>query len=106
MTGISAQDFISLDPAADVLTGQALSGFAFTSFFAPGNATFFEFGALGESNTGSVVGPSVRTQPVPETTGGIVLLSIGFVIGIHRVLSPRALNLQRKKINKSGFRQN
>lgn len=62
-SGASAQDFLSLDPSSDVVVGAALSGFSFTSTFAPGSVVYREFSALGDSVAGTTVGPSLVPEP-------------------------------------------
>jgi hypothetical protein len=69
ISGQSAQDFISLDPASDVAVGSVLSGFSFTSRFAPGPATYREFSGSGDEASGQTVGPAVAS--VPEGGVGI-----------------------------------
>jgi hypothetical protein len=63
ISGQSAQDFISLNPAADVAVGSVLSGFSFTSHHPPGPATYHEFSGSGDSATGQTVGPANVTVP-------------------------------------------
>ena len=78
LLGLSAQDFLSIAPAGDVFTGTSLSGFSFTSAFAPGNVTYFyEFGALGESETGLTVGP-MAANAVPEGGSSIAFRGAHF----------------------------
>ena len=75
--GISAQDFFSLDTVA---TGDTLAGFSFTSSFAPGNVTFFEFNSGGDSASGITTGP-VAAVPEPRNWilfGTMVVLSIAW----------------------------
>ncbi len=71
--GLSAQDFLSLDPLSDVLAGSSLSGFTFTSTFGPGTVNYFEFSAIGDSAAGSVLGP---VSGVPEGSRGMELIAI------------------------------
>lgn len=77
VSGLSAQDFLSLGPDSDVVVGSVLSGFSFTSSFQPGAVTYYEFSAFGDSATGSVVGPSVA--PIPEP-GAQWLFPIGLAL--------------------------
>jgi len=78
-TGLSAQDFLSLDPSTDVLAGSMLSGFSFTSAFPPGEVSYNMFSPLGESGSGTTVGPALVTGRVPDSGPGLV----GFaVIGL------------------------
>ena len=87
---MSAQDFLSLSPQSDVLTGTNLSGFAFTSWFAPGPVIFNEFDAFGAGATsGTTVGPSkVGGARVPEGAGPYVVMAgfmlAGFVFATRR----------------------
>jgi hypothetical protein len=75
--GNSAQDFFSIAFTGDVLIGQSLSGFGFTSSFAPANATFtLEFGALGESASGQTVGPNLPTGLPDQGSTGLLLIPI------------------------------
>lgn len=66
--GQSAQDFLSLDPSGDVLIGAVLGGFSFTSSYLPGAVTYYEFSALGESMSGTTIGP-VAVPVIPEAGG-------------------------------------
>lgn len=77
--GSSAQDFLSLDPAGDVLVGDLLAGFSFTSHFQPGTVTFHEFSAIGDSFSGSTVGPVAPTVAVPE---GGTWIAGQFLVGL------------------------
>ena len=69
--GQSAQDFLSLGPAADVAVGSALTGFAFTSAFGPGPVPFYEYSAVGDSATGTTVGPASAVASVPDFWAGL-----------------------------------
>jgi len=64
--GQSAQDFLSLDPTGDVLVGDILGGFSFTSTYLPGVVTYYEFSALGDSVSGTTIGP---VPVIPEAGG-------------------------------------
>ncbi|HXK21732.1 MAG TPA: hypothetical protein VMS55_03545 [Myxococcota bacterium] len=75
VTGLFAQDFISLDPSSDVLVGTTLGGFSFKSSYRPGTVSYYEFSALGESATGSTTGPA---QAVPEPRAALVF-ALGLV---------------------------
>jgi hypothetical protein len=86
VSGASAQDFLSIDPAADVLAGSMLAGFSFTSSFPPGTIPYYEFSALGESASGRTVGPAVAA--VPEAGGGITALAV-LCLGLFGVISRR-----------------
>lgn len=74
VTGLSAQDFLSLSPLGDVLIGQIVGGFSFTSNFLPGTVTYLEFSATGESNVGTTVGPAFAAQ-VPDAGGGLAMIA-------------------------------
>lgn len=76
ITGLSAQDFLSLDPSADVLIGTSLAEFSFVSGFAPGLIPFHEFSAVGDSASGNTVGPAVRATPVPDAGVGFSLVGL------------------------------
>ncbi|MBL9136360.1 MAG: hypothetical protein JNK85_10855 [Verrucomicrobiales bacterium] len=80
VTGESAQDFLSLDPASDVLLGETLVGFSFTSRFLPGSILYREFSAQGESVSGLTIGP-VITTPVPEGEAWLAGLALAGVAG-------------------------
>ena len=77
VAGLSAQDFISLGPDSDVLVGATLGGFSFTSAYRPVLVTWYEFSALGDSATGSVIGPGAA--PIPEP-GALSTFSIGLAL--------------------------
>ena len=77
IAGQSAQDFLSLSPDTDVLVGATLDGFSFTSAFAPGTVTYYEFSALGDSATGSTTGPAAA--PIPEP-GAIATFASGLAL--------------------------
>jgi len=83
VSGLSAQDFLSLSPYADVWAGSRLSGFSFTSWFAPGMVTFTGFAPHGSAFTqGSTVGPSsVGAPAVPEGSGPYALMAAAFLAG-------------------------
>ncbi|MBE2213094.1 MAG: hypothetical protein IAE82_04415 [Opitutaceae bacterium] len=86
VTGLSAQDFLSLSPIGDVLIGQILGGFSFTSHFLPGTVTYTEFSATGESRTGTTTGPV--SAHVPDAGGGLTLIAttalVAFAAGTRR----------------------
>lgn len=75
VAGLSAQDFLSLSPTGDVVIGQMLAGFSFTSAFLPGIVTYYEFSAAGESSTGTTIGPA-SVAHVPEAGVGLGLFAI------------------------------
>ena len=75
--GLAAQDFNSFDK---IVMGDLLGGFSFTSSFAPGNVTYFEFGSSGESFVSTTVGPSVLAVPEPSTWALLVFGLIGLVL--------------------------
>lgn len=66
--GQSAQDFLSIASSGDVLIGAVLGGFSFTSAYLPGVITYYEFSALGESMSGTTLGP-VAVPVIPEAGG-------------------------------------
>ena len=76
VTGLFAQDFISLDPSSDVLVGAKLGGFSFKSTLQPGTVTAYEFSAFGDSSTGSTTGPA---RAVPEPRAALVF-SLGLLL--------------------------
>jgi hypothetical protein len=71
--GQSAQDFLSLAPVGDVLVGQALGEFSFTSAFLPGAIAYYEFSANGDFSSGTTLGPISR---VPEGRGPYEALAL------------------------------
>lgn len=78
--GLSAQDFFSLDPLADVLIGNKLTGFSFVSAFPPVQTVYtLEFGALGDSITGTTVGPGRGSTGVPDSGTTWLLFALGAV---------------------------
>jgi hypothetical protein len=77
VSGQSAQDFLSLSPDSDVLIGEVLDGFSFTSAFAPGIVRYYEFSALGDSRVGGTLGPAA--PPIPEP-GAISAFASGLVL--------------------------
>jgi hypothetical protein len=83
VSGLSAQDFLSLSPSTDVLAGTSLSGFSFTSWLAPSLVTFAEYDAFGSNSTlGSTVGPSsAPARAVPEGSGPYALMAALFLAG-------------------------
>jgi hypothetical protein len=78
VSGASAQDFLSLDPAGDVLAGTVLAGFSFTSSLPPGPVTYREFSATGDSASGTTVGP---TSVIPEASTWISAVALGTLAG-------------------------
>jgi len=83
LSGLSGQDFLSLSSSSDILAGTSLSGFSFTSWFAPSLVAFAESDALGASSTlASTVGPSSAAAPaVPEGSGPYALMAAVFLAG-------------------------
>lgn len=81
LSGQSAQDFFSFWPSGDVWTGTTLSGFSFTSWFAPAQVTFIEFDPSGSASAqGSTVGPSSEgAATVPEGSGPYALMAAAFL---------------------------
>jgi hypothetical protein len=86
VTGISAQDFLAIDPAGDVPTGQSLSGFSFTSHYLPGQIAFLEFSADGISAGGTTVGPAFLLS-VPD--GGVKSAEFAFAAAAMLVAARR-----------------
>jgi hypothetical protein len=82
VAGGSAQDFLSLSPASDVARGSTLAGFSFTSSFAPGPATYFEFSATGGFVRGATVGPAAGS--VPEGGGWLAGLAALALVAFGR----------------------
>jgi hypothetical protein len=76
VTGLSAQDFISLDPSSDVLAGAILGGFSFTSSFQPGPVTFHEFSALGDVISGTTIGPVIALADGRSRMGTLALAAL------------------------------
>lgn len=85
--GQSAQDFLSLAPFSDVLIGDILGGFSFTSNFLPGTVSYYEFSGTGDSNIGTTIGPATAPH-VPDAGGGVSLIAIAavaaFAVGTGR----------------------
>jgi hypothetical protein len=92
VTGLSAQDFLSLSPDSDVLVGAMLAGFSFTSAYQPGEISYSEFSAFGDSAIGSTVGPS--SAPIPEAralwTFPIGLALLAFAVRRNSLRATRA----------------
>ena len=65
VTGLSTQDFLTIDPDGVVPVGAKLDGFSFTSAHGPGLITFYEFSAAGDFATGTAIGP-MGAVSVPE----------------------------------------
>ena len=87
VTGLFAQDFVSLDGSSDVLAGSKLDGFSFKSSYAPGAVNYYEFSAVGDSATGSTTGPAAA--PVPEP-GAALVFSLGLgLVAFHLNRRPR-----------------
>ncbi len=85
--GLSAQDFYDLDPADDIAIGNSLQGFSFTSRLRPGSVTYYyEFGSLGESSSGSTVGPIDFTVPEVSSSLGLLLGAAGWLVALRRRL--------------------
>ena len=77
VVGQSAQDFLALSPAGDVVVGQSLRGFSFTTTFLPGTITYDEFSATGDSITGTTIGP---ISTVPEGDGPLEAIAFAGVM--------------------------
>jgi hypothetical protein len=71
--GSFLQDFLTLDSAAEVLSGQQLEGFSFTSRLHPGVVAFTEFSAGGAFATGITVGPVQNA--VPDGGSGMIAVA-------------------------------
>lgn len=84
VAGLSAQDFVSLDPAGDVLIGNTLAGFSFTSAYQPGLVDWAEFAATGASASGRTIGPVVHAVPAPGS--GLLWVGAG---ALMILLAPR-----------------
>ena len=80
ISGQSAQDFLSLSPASDVLIGNQQSGFSFTSLYLPGVVTYHEFSATGASASGTTMGPAILPTTVPESDGPYALLGLAALV--------------------------
>ena len=83
--GLSAQDFVSLDSGGDVLVGDILAGFSFTSSYQPGLVDWAEFASAGDSASGRTIGP-VFVHAVPEPGGGLLWVGAG---ALMLLLTPR-----------------
>lgn len=86
-----AQDFLSLDPAFDVLPAGTLDGFSFTSLFGPGLLPYTVFGSDGSSSGGQVIGPLIPAVGIiPESSfsglaaGVAALLMVWVRVGATR----------------------
>jgi hypothetical protein len=92
--GLSAQDFLALDPAGDILVGSLLGGFSFTSSRLPGPIAYFEFSAVGDSVSGTTLGPAFDPPsaiPEPSTwVAGSTLLALAALGTGWRRLRPTA----------------
>lgn len=71
--GLSAQDFLSLNPIADVSIGGILAGFSFVSALQPGPVSYNQFGAAGQTRSGTVVGATGVPEPGTALAGIFVL---------------------------------
>jgi hypothetical protein len=83
VTGLSAEDFLSLSPLGDVLIGGMLGGFSFSSSFLPGIVSYHEFSATGESNRGTTIGPTASVPDGGEwlaLIAGATLVAFGFAV--------------------------
>lgn len=75
VAGVAAQDFASLDPAADVAMGRTLGVFSFTSAYPPGPVAYYEFDAGGApAVSGSITGP------IPEPSSVALVAGLGLVL--------------------------
>ncbi len=84
IVGKSAQDFVALGPAgqADVAVGAQLSGFSFTSSYAPGTSTYYQYGPSGQTSFGTVVAPI--QAPEPSTAVLLVFCGMGTLMCVRR----------------------
>lgn len=73
ITGLSSQEFSSL--FNEVAVGEVLTGFSFNSRIAPGVINYTEFGPIGESFSGTVLGPLVIPEPAT-----VVLMGLGLAV--------------------------
>ncbi len=90
-TGRSAQDFVAVGPngEGDVMPGDSLAGFSFTSSAAPGFVNYLEFSSDGLSNRGLTIGPFA--------VGGVIIPEPAISVGLMVILLFSALlNRQRK----------
>jgi len=91
VSGVSAQDFLSLNPAGDVPVGQNLSGFSFRSHYLPGQIAFLEFSAAGAASGGTTIGPAFLSVPDGGvTSAGFMLVAVGVLAAAGRVQRARA----------------
>ncbi|HRZ35442.1 MAG TPA: hypothetical protein P5534_03655 [Candidatus Paceibacterota bacterium] len=77
------QDFFSINltpPTSDVGIGTTLGGFSFVSALPPGSVQYLAFGAAGESDAGTTLGP------IPEPQGALALTGVvcGFWLFVRR----------------------
>lgn len=89
VTGLSAQDFVSLDPSADVAVGAVLGGFSFISSRAPGQVAYHQFSPAGDSSSGFTIGP---VTAVPDGTGstlGLLLIAAASGVALCRTSGAR-----------------
>lgn len=75
--GWFAQDFLSLDPASDILVGDGLGGFSLTSSLLPELVPYFEFSADGLWAGGMTMGPAKIPVGLPEGGGPYLALAMG-----------------------------
>jgi hypothetical protein len=93
-TGLSAQDFLSTSPAADVAVGSTLGGFSFTTAHPPVTIPYITFGASGQTQAGTIVGAGPTAVPEPGTAlAALLLISIVAARPLRRTTRP-ALSTQ------------
>ncbi len=90
VTGMAAQDFISIDMMSEVLVGSSQAGFSFTSDISPGEIVYFEFGGSGETEQGVTVGP------IPEPSTWVIF---GAVLAVLAGLRRAAQNVPERLQN-------
>ena len=75
--GWFAQDFLSIDPASDILVGDGLGGFSLTSSLLPELVPYYEFSADGLSTSGMTMGPARMPVGMAEGGGPYSALAMG-----------------------------
>jgi hypothetical protein len=92
--GLGFIDWMSLDPATDVLAGQTLTGFSFRSVLGPGTIDVDTLGVnaasgeIGEPFRSTVAGPVSSSVPEPGTVGLMGLAFTALVLR-RRTARPR-----------------
>ncbi|MCC7373555.1 MAG: hypothetical protein IT581_02790 [Verrucomicrobiales bacterium] len=93
IVGLAAQDFLSLNLDFDVRTGETQGGFWFTSRYQPGEITYHEFSATGDSASGLTLGPVITTA-VPEAGGWVTGVALVGLMGLSAVRWNRRTGVQ------------